>query len=151
MTEISNLDEHIEIAEEIVFSLGKILRNRSEDWLNISTSSEHDIKLVGDKKAEDFIFNSLIKKSPFPIFGEETGWKKKQNDTLPYWIIDPIDGTVNYLRNIPICCISIALMHKNRPHSKSQDVLESAYGVKVVICLVPPRAFRQVICCYFLD
>ena len=115
MTEISNLDEHIEIAEEIVFSLGKILRNRSEDWLNISTSSEHDIKLVGDKKAEDFIFNSLIKKSPFPIFGEESGWKKKQNDTLPYWIIDPIDGTVNYLRNIPICCISIALMHKNRP------------------------------------
>ena len=115
MTKISNLDEHMEIAKEIAISLGNILRNRSKDWLNISTSSEHDIKLVGDRKAEDFIFNSLTEKSPFSIFGEESGWKKRQNDGLPYWIIDPIDGTVNYLQGIPICCISIALIHENRP------------------------------------
>jgi len=115
MTKIGNLDEHMEIAKEIAMSLGNILRNRSEDWLNISTSTEHDIKLVGDKKAEDFIFNSLIKKSRFPIFGEESGWKKPQYDGLPYWIIDPIDGTVNYLQGIPICCISIALIYENRP------------------------------------
>jgi len=115
MTKIGNLDEHMEIAKEIAMSLGNILRNRSEDWLNISTSTEHDIKLVGDKKAEDFIFNSLVKKSPFPIFGEESGWRKPQHDGLPYWIIDPIDGTVNYLQGIPSCCISIALMYKNKP------------------------------------
>ena len=45
MTKIGNLDEHMEIAKEIAMSLGNILRNRSEDWLNISTSTEHDIKL----------------------------------------------------------------------------------------------------------
>lgn len=114
-TTLSDLNKYMEIAKEIAISLGNILCNRTEHWLSISTDSAHDIKIIADKKAEDFIFNALSKNTPFPIFGEESGWRIPQNDEHPYWIIDPIDGTVNYLHDIPICCISIALIYKDKP------------------------------------
>ena len=51
--------------------------------------------------------------SDYSILGEETG----SSDTLEdyYWVIDPLDGTSNFLRGIPISCVSIALMHKLEP------------------------------------
>jgi myo-inositol-1(or 4)-monophosphatase len=61
-----------------------------------------------DKKAEDVIIDVI--KSEFPehfILSEEVG---ELSTTSNYkWIIDPIDGTVNFAHGIPICCISIGL------------------------------------------
>jgi myo-inositol-1(or 4)-monophosphatase len=61
-----------------------------------------------DKKSEEIIIN-IIKKN-FPehfILSEETG--EIVHDSNYKWIVDPIDGTVNYAHRIPICCISIAV------------------------------------------
>ena len=54
--------------------------------------------------------------SSIPVLSEEgsisdynirKNWKR-------LWIVDPLDGTSNFLREIPICCVSIALMHKTK-------------------------------------
>jgi myo-inositol-1(or 4)-monophosphatase len=61
-----------------------------------------------DKKSEECIINII--KENFPehfILSEETG--AIVHDSNYKWIIDPIDGTVNYAHRIPICCISIAV------------------------------------------
>ncbi|XZF15279.1 inositol monophosphatase family protein [Chitinophagaceae bacterium MMS25-I14] len=64
-----------------------------------------------DKLSETKIID-VIKKS-FPhhtIISEEVGELLQESDYQ--WIIDPIDGTVNFAHHIPICCVSIAVKHK---------------------------------------
>ena len=50
----------------------------------------------------------------FPILAEESGKSKEHLDET-FWVVDPLDGTANYARDIPLCCVSIALMHKMNP------------------------------------
>jgi len=68
-----------------------------------------------DVRIEKNIKKLINKKFPSHGFlGEETGWediKKRQYN----WIIDPIDGTSNYIQGIPMCCISVALWDKQGP------------------------------------
>ena len=68
----------------------------------------------------DLVIEKLIRgivKKKFPwhkVIGEEFGASKiLQQDFI--WIIDPIDGTNNFIQGIPLCCISIALWHQGRP------------------------------------
>jgi len=51
--------------------------------------------------------------SSFPILAEESGISEKLGEI--YWVVDPLDGTSNFLRNIPISCVSIALMSDIEP------------------------------------
>jgi myo-inositol-1(or 4)-monophosphatase len=61
-----------------------------------------------DKKTEEAIFSAIRKNFPDHfILSEEAGELKQ--DSVYKWIIDPIDGTVNFANGIPICCVSIAL------------------------------------------
>jgi myo-inositol-1(or 4)-monophosphatase len=63
-----------------------------------------------DKHAEDKIIKVI--RATFPahsIISEEAGEMIKKSDYQ--WIIDPIDGTVNFAHGIPICCVSIGLLH----------------------------------------
>ena len=67
-----------------------------------------------DEKAESIIIATLNETSSFPILAEESG---KSEDDLEetFWVVDPLDGTANYARSIPLCCVSIALVHKLKP------------------------------------
>lgn len=64
-----------------------------------------------DKESEEAILKILRAKSNYAIFTEETG-NIEGKDAL--WVIDPIDGTTNFSRNIPFFCISIALIRENK-------------------------------------
>lgn len=91
---------------------GKILRENFGGIYKIS-SKEVLSNLVTeiDKKSEEKIFE-IIKKD-FPghyILSEEAGALKQESDFK--WIIDPIDGTVNYAHSIPLTCVSIAVEKK---------------------------------------
>ena len=73
-----------------------------------SKSSLNDLVTEVDHKSEEAIF-SVIKKH-FPthnILSEESGQVIQESHYK--WIIDPIDGTINYANGIPICCVSIGL------------------------------------------
>jgi len=64
---------------------------------------------IADKEAEKLIINTIRSKFPNHSFlGEEFGLEKEKTEFL--WIIDPIDGTKNYLRKIPLFATQIALM-----------------------------------------
>ena len=73
-----------------------------------------DIKLKADIEAEEFIKRHISSKSNLPMLGEETG-KSVEDLGKSFWVIDPLDGTANYSRGIPICCVSIALIHDMQP------------------------------------
>jgi len=82
------------------------------DRLPVVTKEKNDFVTEVDQKAEALIVNTL--KQAFPdhaILAEESG---SSGDSDYQWIIDPLDGTTNYLHGFPQFSISIALKHKNK-------------------------------------
>lgn len=80
--------------------------------LEIETKSEHDFVTSVDKAAEHAIIATIRKSYPkHSILAEEAGVLLGE-DSDYQWIIDPLDGTTNFIRGIPHFCISIALAVK---------------------------------------
>jgi myo-inositol-1(or 4)-monophosphatase len=104
-----NLENELKVAKIAALAAGEILKKNKND-LNIETfSSERDIKLEADVVAESLIKKIIQDESDIPILAEESG-KSSENLGDIFWVIDPLDGTANYSRNIPICCVSISLI-----------------------------------------
>ncbi|MCH9621473.1 MAG: 3'(2'),5'-bisphosphate nucleotidase CysQ [Chlamydiia bacterium] len=79
-------------------------------------TSPHDVVTKFDKESEEIIYKKLKALYPnFGFLGEEKGYRD-YIEGEPYWIIDPIDGTLNFANNIPAFAVSIALVY----HNKSQ-------------------------------
>ncbi len=81
--------------------------------LQVSVKGPSDFVSNADTKAEKIIIEELIKsKKNYSIISEEAGYiKNKDSDNV--WIIDPIDGTLNFLHGVPHFAISIALKSNN--------------------------------------
>ena len=81
--------------------------------LQVSKKGPLDFVTNSDLKTEKIIIEELNKGRPdYSIISEENGIKKNK-DNKNTWIIDPIDGTVNFLHGIPHFATSIALKHEN--------------------------------------
>ena len=82
--------------------------------LQVSKKGPKDFVTNSDKKTEKVLINELTKnKKKYSILSEEIGFIK--NDDNDYvWVIDPIDGTTNFLHGIPHFCISIGLKFKDQ-------------------------------------
>ena len=105
------LKEH-QIAKKASVLAGEFLLNKNS--ITEVFSSDKDIKLTADIQAEQSIKDIISAESSYPILAEESGKSvEKLGDT--YWIIDPLDGTANYSRSIPISAVSICLMHQLNP------------------------------------
>jgi myo-inositol-1(or 4)-monophosphatase len=103
----ANLNIMIKAAEKA----SKILiRDFGElEKLQVSSKGPSDFVTSSDNKVEKIIIEELTKsRKKFSVLSEEIGLLKN-SDKDNYWIIDPIDGTVNFLHGIPHFAISIAL------------------------------------------
>jgi len=80
--------------------------------LQVSLKGPGDFVTASDKKVEEILIDELQKARPtYSILSEEIG--EINNDLSFKWIIDPIDGTANFLHGIPHFAISIGLEHNN--------------------------------------
>jgi len=112
--ELQNLSNEIKLAKKAAKESGDLLiNNKSEYNLRLNSNSK-DTKLKADIESENLIKTIITNNSSYPILAEESG---KSNDELgdTFWVIDPLDGTANYNRNIPVCCISIGLVKDMKP------------------------------------
>nr|VFK10886.1 MAG: myo-inositol-1(or 4)-monophosphatase [Candidatus Kentron sp. LPFa] len=104
----------LNIAIRAARAAGNIIVRYSDrvDRLTIAKKSFNEFVTQVDKQAEQTIVDTLSKAYPdHGILGEEGGYRKG-NDYV--WIIDPLDGTTNYIHGFPQFSISIALAHKGR-------------------------------------
>ncbi len=102
----------LNIAVRAARNAGNIIVRAMEhiDRLNITTKSENDFVTEVDRAAEQEIIRTIRKAFPgHGILAEESGSISGDNYT---WIIDPLDGTTNYLHGFPQFSVSIALQHK---------------------------------------
>ena len=82
--------------------------------LQVKKKGPSDFVTNSDLRAEKVIIDELKKAKPnFSILSEEVGYKKNK-DTKNTWIIDPIDGTINFLHGIPHFAISIGLLSNDK-------------------------------------
>ncbi len=89
--------------------------NENKDELNkLSSSDKRDTKLQADVSSENLIKQVIRDDSNYEILAEESG-KSSDNLGETFWVIDPLDGTANYNRNIPICCVSIGMVTNLKP------------------------------------
>ena len=104
---------HLQAAEQAARQAGTLLRENFHRSKDIDEAHHHDVKLALDRKSQDLITKVLLEAFPdYALYGEE-GVAGKEDASMQ-WIVDPIDGTVNYLYSIPHFCISIALRKRDR-------------------------------------
>ena len=111
---IDTLNQEIELAINASKKAGRLLVNNRNELNNEILTSSKDIKLKADVSSENLIKEIISAKSVFPILAEESG-KSKEDLGETFWVIDPLDGTANYNRDIPICCVSIGLVQDMKP------------------------------------
>lgn len=101
-------DPYVELAMSIAKEAGELLLARPEHLEIDTKSSATDVVTQMDRKAEAYLVAQLTKHRPDDaILGEEGA--NSQGSSGLQWVIDPIDGTVNYLHQIPHWCVSIGL------------------------------------------
>jgi len=100
ITELQNL------SKKAALSAGKFLLEEKHSNKKIFSELGRDIKLDLDREAELKI-RKILEPSNIPILGEEFGIGLDQELK---WVVDPIDGTANYFRELDQCCVSVALM-----------------------------------------
>ena len=110
----NNINKELVISKKAVYEAGNLLLKKKATLNEVISSTNKDIKLQADILAEKAIKAIIENESDYPILAEESGLSSK---TIPYtfWVVDPLDGTANYSRNIPICCVSIALISDFKP------------------------------------
>jgi myo-inositol-1(or 4)-monophosphatase len=107
-------DGLLELADLAALRAGVALKEHRADWSGVDAEEGREVKVRADIRAEALILDTLAKLSPFPILSEERGWTATGDRDIA-WIVDPLDGSVNYILGYPHCAVSIALAVAGKP------------------------------------
>ena len=106
--------KELDTAKKAATKAGHILLSNKSNLNKILSETKKDIKLQADISAETVIKDIIRSESILPILAEESGLSSEKIPNT-FWVVDPLDGTANYSRNIPICCVSIGLISNLKP------------------------------------
>ncbi|MBP7507940.1 MAG: hypothetical protein KA807_08970 [Prolixibacteraceae bacterium] len=109
-----SITKFLSVAREASIKAGKFLLSPDVTLKNANSSIGRDIKIKADNASEDIIVGCLKKASEFSILSEESSMIDRGNHEF-IWIVDPLDGSLNFSRGIPLCCISIGLWRDMEP------------------------------------
>jgi len=102
------MKRYLDAADNAARATGELLRKSFQQPLRVNSALAHDIKLEIDVQAQELITKLLLEEFPeHALYGEEgiVGDQSSEHQ----WVVDPLDGTVNYFYGIPHFCVSIAL------------------------------------------
>ncbi|WP_457390064.1 inositol monophosphatase family protein [Roseateles sp. P5_E1] len=105
----------LNVAIKAARAAGAIINRASLDLeaLRINTKSPNDFVTEVDHAAEGVIIETLLGAYPdHGILAEESGRTHGAKHSEFVWIIDPLDGTTNFIHGLPMYCVSIALAHR---------------------------------------
>jgi myo-inositol-1(or 4)-monophosphatase len=110
---MTDTDQLLTLAIATARAAGAALAKRSDRTVNFE--SAHDVKMQADVDSENLI-RARLARTKLPVIGEEIGGEAALlGRDEPYWAVDPLDGTFNYLRGLPASCVSIGLWRGRRP------------------------------------
>ncbi len=108
--------EILNLAKDTALKAGDLLKSGFGTDFNISSKKAvNDLVTEYDNRAEDLIIKNLSAfDNSYSFLAEEGGDTGEYKEEGIRWIIDPLDGTVNFAHSIPIFSVSIAAEHKNK-------------------------------------
>jgi myo-inositol-1(or 4)-monophosphatase len=112
--EMHELSNYLEIALSVVRSAATDFTKNISKYNRIENNLGREVKIRADRELNNLIVEELNKRSSFNIVSEEGDQNVIQGNEFN-WILDPLDGSLNYLRSIPIYCISLALWRGFEP------------------------------------
>lgn len=107
------LQRCLKLAIEAATAAGR--RLQKVDRAEVVSNRERDLKHRADFIAEQLILDLLTTETDFPLLSEESGEVGKNIDRGFLWVVDPLDGTMNFHQKIPFSAVSIALWKKLEP------------------------------------
>jgi len=123
-----NVNAAQKCAEDVSRKVGRFLKRQLRANKRINQQTAHDIKLELDERSQRMIERALRKAFPqIAILGEEGTVGDPMSEWR--WVVDPIDGTVNFSRGLPHACISIALQSRNADSGGHWDDYQTEVGV----------------------
>ncbi len=116
---VASNSEDLEFAVDVARRAGRLLTDSYERIERIDYKSKRDVVTDVDYRSEALVLEAIRQRYPDDaILAEESGKHESKaagggNGRL--WVIDPLDGTVNYANGIPFFCVSIGLVADGRP------------------------------------
>ena len=104
------MKHYLDAAEKAARAAGELLRQNFQHPQRVNSALPHDIKLEIDVQVQELITKLLLEEFPeHALYGEEgiVGDQSSEHQ----WVVDPLDGTVNFFYGIPHFCVSIALRY----------------------------------------
>ena len=104
-----NLQPYLEFATSLAYQAGKITLRYFNTGVQTERKENNDPVTIADREAEAFVRSEIERKFPgHAIVGEEYGETQKNGNPFR-WIIDPIDGTISFIRGVPLYGVLIGL------------------------------------------
>jgi myo-inositol-1(or 4)-monophosphatase len=106
----TQLDALRTTAETVATEAAALVRRRRRDGVEVADrkSSVVDVVTAVDREAEEYLLGRLAELRPGDGFFGEEGGRSEAGRSEVTWVVDPIDGTVNFLYGIPQYCVSVA-------------------------------------------
>lgn len=104
------MSDLLEVAQTAALRAGACLKNRWGQVKLLKTKDGiRDVLTQADLEAEQLILATIREHFPdHHVLTEESGEQRGDESSRTYWIVDPLDGTTNYLHQIPYCAVSVA-------------------------------------------
>lgn len=117
MTQATALHPMLNIAIKAARAGGAVINRASLDLdrLEVMSKGHNDFVTEVDQAAERAVIDTLLQAYPnHAILAEETGRERGAKESEFLWIIDPLDGTTNFIHGLPQYAVSIALAHRGK-------------------------------------
>ncbi len=106
------MKDALDVAVEAALAAGRIQTERSGDIGKIEFKGKFDVVTEVDTLCEQEVIRTIRKRFPDHQFLAEESGASADADSPSKWIIDPLDGTINYAHGFPFYCVSIGLEHE---------------------------------------
>ena len=147
MTEI-NIKEIVENLIDTFLNAGKISLELRKKGLIKKMKADNTPVSNGDLEVNEIITKKLLQLTPnIPIVSEETSENKSENNLSNFWLIDPIDGTYDYINNLDEFTINAGLIIEKKPaagliYAPAKNRMFYSYGENLAFELIDGKAIK---------
>ncbi|CAN6446538.1 unnamed protein product [Victoria cruziana] len=111
-----DLDGFVNVGNEVADAAGEVIRRYFRKKVEILDKDDLSPVTIADRTAEEAMVSVISKNFPsHAIYGEENGWRCKEESADYVWVLDPIDGTKSFITGKPLFGTLIALLYKGKP------------------------------------
>ena len=147
MTEI-DIKKIVESLIDTFLSAGKISLELREKGLIKKIKTDNTPVSNGDLEVNEIITKKILQLTPnIPIVSEETSENKSKNNLNNFWLIDPIDGTYDYINNLDEFTINAGLIIEKKPaagliYAPAKNRMFYSYGENLAFELIDGKAIK---------